>query len=45
MPASLLMAVLRGVITLLLAARRRIDLTDRGLATHTHHHEGSWIAN
>ena len=22
--------------------RRRIDLTDRGLPTHPHHHEGSW---
>ena len=22
--------------------RRRIDLTDRGLSTHPHHHEGSW---
>jgi hypothetical protein len=21
---------------------RRIDLTDRGLPTHPHHHEGSW---
>jgi hypothetical protein len=25
-----------------LLARRRIDLTDRGLPTHPHHHEGSW---
>ena len=22
--------------------RRRVDLTDRGLPTHPHHHEGSW---
>src|SRR5262249_41937057 len=22
--------------------RRRIDLTDRGVPTHPHHHEGSW---
>src|SRR6476620_8358101 len=22
--------------------RRRIDLTERGLPTHPHHHEGSW---
>src|SRR5687767_14427529 len=22
--------------------RRRIELTDRGLPTHPHHHEGSW---
>ena len=22
--------------------RRRIELTDRGLSTHPHHHEGSW---
>jgi hypothetical protein len=22
--------------------RRRIDLTDRGMPTHPHHHEGSW---
>ena len=22
--------------------RRNIDLTDRGLPTHPHHHEGSW---
>ena len=25
-----------------LVDRRRIDLTDRGLPTHPHHHEGSW---
>jgi len=24
------------------ADRRRIDLTDSGLPTHPHHHEGSW---
>jgi hypothetical protein len=37
--AAVLVTVLPGGE---LIDRRRIDLTDRGLPTHPHHHEGSW---
>jgi hypothetical protein len=37
--SAVLVTVLPGAE---LIDRRRIDLTDRGLPTHPHHHEGSW---